>query len=78
VTAGCHYCGTSDGLRPYGPSGSPICFPCMKATPEREATAHNALGALIGAAEAASPHGVAVIGTDDGPVPLHLPTEETP
>jgi len=47
----------------------------MKATPEREATAHNALGALIGAAEAASPHGVAVIGTDNGPMPLRLPTE---
>lgn len=74
MSGACHYCGpTSRETRPYGPGGAPICFPCMKASPERENAAHDALGALIGAAEAASPHGVAVIGTDDGPMPLHIP-----
>lgn len=76
--SGCCYCGTTESdLRPYGPGGRPVCFPCMKAKPEREAQAHKALGALIGAAEAASPHGVAVIGTSDGPMPLNLDGAES-
>ncbi len=66
----CHYCGpTGAGLRPYGPGGSLICFPCMKATPEREQTAKQAAIALVAAAAAISPHG-AVILTKNGPQPV--------
>jgi len=36
----CHYCGTTKGdLRPYGPGGSSVCFPCVKNSPEREKVA---------------------------------------
>ena len=63
--------------RPYGPGGSMICFPCMKATPESEAAAAN-FGALLDAAEAISPIGVAAIGQESGPVPFDpsLPSGE--
>ena len=70
---GCCHCGTTDAeLRPYGPGGAPICFPCIKSTPEREEAAHNALGALMEAAGAASPDGIIVIGTEAGPIPGRL------
>ncbi len=65
----CHYCETTEALRPYGPGGSPICFPCMKATPERERQAENIFGTLLEAAETLSPTGTAVIGFDSGPAP---------
>ena len=29
--------------RPYGVDGSPVCFPCMQASPEREAEARKQL-----------------------------------
>lgn len=57
-------------LRPYGPRGAPICFECATATPEREAQADAAFGALLAANEAVSPVGVAMIGASDGPVPF--------
>lgn len=66
----CHYCGpTERELRPYGPGGSEICFPCMKATPEREEAAKNAFGGLLDAVEVVSP-GPVMIGTSEGPVPF--------
>lgn len=61
----CHYCGPTDReLRPYGPGMSMICFPCMKATPEREAAAQGVYGALL---EATSTIGLTAIGTEEGP-----------
>ena len=33
----CHYCTKTDDLRPYGPRGSMVCFPCAMSTPERKA-----------------------------------------
>jgi hypothetical protein len=73
--SGCHYCGTMDAeLRPYGPGGAPICFRCMKAEPSREQAARQAFGALLDAAQATSPLGSALIGTEDGPIPL--PSED--
>jgi hypothetical protein len=68
MTRACHYCGTTEELRPYGPGGADICFPCMKATPEREATASGAFGALLDAAAAISP--IVMIGQDTGPEPV--------
>ncbi len=66
----CYYCGPTDReLRPYGPGGANVCCPCATATPEREQAAKAAFGALVGAAEVASPLGVAVIGDEAGPNP---------
>lgn len=62
----CHYCGPTDReLRPYGPGGSTICFPCATATPEREQAATGAFGALL---DATSSIGLTAIGADAGPV----------
>lgn len=69
----CHACDTTTALRPYGPGGTWTCFPCMKATPEREAQAAAAFGALLEGALAVSPDGVAIIDarepTSPGPQP---------
>jgi hypothetical protein len=68
--ATCHYCGPTDKeLRPYGPGGSTVCFPCATASPEREQAAKNAFGGLLDAVEVISP-GPVMIGTEDGPVPF--------
>lgn len=67
----CHYCGTPDDLRPYGPGGSWVCFPCATSTPEREADAAGAFTALLDATTAVAP--VVAIGTEDGPVPFDPP-----
>ena len=65
----CHYCGPTDReLRPYGPGGSDVCHPCATATPEREAAAQAAFGALLDATGAVSP--VVAIGTESGPQPF--------
>lgn len=69
----CHYCGTSEkDLRPYGPGGAWVCFPCAMATPEREAQAEAAFGALLEGAEAISPTGIVAIGEQSGPRPFDL------
>lgn len=76
--AACHHCGVTAEewakqgreLRPYGPGGTWICFPCMKATPEREATAHGAYGALLDSAAAITTTGVIAIGDATGPRPF--------
>ena len=74
----CCYCGSHEReLRPYGPGGADLCFPCMKATPGREEQAKSAYGALLEGAEAASAlGGGAVVGQSVGPQPLDvLPLE---
>lgn len=35
----CHYCSAARDLRPYGPGGAWVCFPCATATPAREEAA---------------------------------------
>lgn len=65
----CYYCGSTDrALRPYGPGGSWVCLPCITATPERDAAAGAVFGALLDAAQAVSPTGIAAIGTSAGPM----------
>ncbi|WKK11951.1 hypothetical protein QYN14_25730 [Rhodococcus ruber] len=67
----CHYCeSTEKDLRPYGPGGAWVCFPCAMATPEREAQAEAAFGALLDGAEAISPAGIVAIGEQSGPRPF--------
>jgi hypothetical protein len=66
----CHYCGTTEReMRPYGPGGSLVCFPCATATPEREKDMEAQFGLLLAANEAISPSGATVL-TADGPVPF--------
>lgn len=68
----CYYgCGATTDLRPYGPGGTWICFPCMQAEPERARAASSAFLAQIDAAQAVSPHGFAVLDLfgESGPEP---------
>lgn len=75
--SGCHYCETTDReLRPYGPAGSWVCFPCIKADPARERAAAAAYGALLDAAGEISPSGVVAVGEESGPRPFD-PREAT-
>lgn len=72
----CHYCGSTDReLRPYGPGGAFVCFPCVTATPEREQAAARAFGALLEAVGAASQAPVQ-IGLEEGPVPFDVDDAE--
>lgn len=67
----CHYCASEDNdLRPYGPGGAWVCFPCATKTPDREDAAKGAFGALLDAAENISPLGVVAIGEQTGPRPF--------
>jgi hypothetical protein len=66
----CHWCGPTDReLRPYGPGGANICYPCMKADPGRERAAAGVFGALLDA-NAAIGDDIVVIGSQDGPQPF--------
>lgn len=68
----CCYCGTTTReLRPYGIDGLPTCLPCVDGSPERQEIAARAYAAVVAAAEAASPHGIAAI-TDSGISPLRI------
>ena len=61
----CHYCGTTNDLRPYGPKGAAVCFDCAMSTPERKAEAEYNFAVQL---DAAGP--VAMIdGTEVGPYP---------
>ena len=65
----CYLCQTPQETRPYGENGQDICFPCMKASPEREATAQKNFSALLGANEVLG-EGITMIGGEEGPVPF--------
>lgn len=44
----CFYCGpTEEELRPYGPKGAEVCFPCATSTPERRACMDMMIGAAM-------------------------------
>lgn len=79
----CHYCGVTEPakgepfdrnreLRPYGPGGSWVCYPCAS-TPERREQTEANMGLAFGMAEAASPLGSVVIGAGMAPSPLTEP-----
>ena len=62
----CHYCAQSEKeMRPYGPSGSWVCFECAMETQERKEQTGNNFGAQL---DAAGPG--AVIGEETGPRPI--------
>lgn len=61
----CYYCDTPDDLRPYGPKGAMVCFPCAMETPERKAETERNFSSQL---DAAGP--VALLdGTEAGPYP---------
>lgn len=63
----CVYCGSAtEELRPYGPNGAWVCFPCAMQTPEREAEAARQFSAQIAAAGP-----VVIIGEPTGPRPAN-------
>ncbi len=68
----CHYCewdgDEPDDLRPYGPGGTWVCFPCAMENREREEATGAAFGALLDAAAAVGP--LSAIGEPDGPRPF--------
>jgi hypothetical protein len=45
----CYICEQDKETRPYGEGGQPICFQCMKASPEREAAAKQKFGRQLDA-----------------------------
>lgn len=73
---GCHYCGTRDSTRPYGPGGARVCWDCAHETPEREVQTAAAMAAQYEAAKAMSPVGSVILGGANGYEPL-VPEEET-
>jgi hypothetical protein len=64
----CCVCGAPGDLRPYGPGGAPICFPCGTA-PERVNATAAVFTSQLEAACDADPAGIPLL-TDDGPIPL--------
>lgn len=68
----CGYCGTTnEELRPYGPSGSWTCFPCIKADPSAHATAVKVYQrSLLGEGKKT---GFVEIGTEAGPMSVPPP-----
>ncbi len=70
MQAKCGVCNKDDDCRPYGAGGGRICYPCMKACPEREREAERQFEALFNAAAAVSPF-VLIDGVNGtGPAPL--------
>lgn len=61
----CCYCGCAGDLRPYGPKGAMVCFPCATSSPEREAEAKQNFGAQLAACGDAA----AIDGSHVGPYP---------
>ena len=69
MAGNCYHCGPTDReLRPYGPGGSNICYPCATETPERETAVDRAFGALLDATAAVTD--IVVIGQPQGPTTL--------
>ena len=66
----CIYCGDTEKkeeveLRPYGPDGAWVCFPCATETPEREKETVKAFHSqLDGAGD------IVLIGEKEGPYPF--------
>lgn len=69
----CHYCRKQHepgALRPYGPGGSSVCFPCVRADPARERAAQEVYKTLLDANDAISHSGIVAIGESSGPRPF--------
>lgn len=84
----CYYCGVQAldaaepfdndrELRPYGPGGSWVCFPCAN-TPERRTRTEAAMRLAFDMAAAASPVDGIVIGPGIEPSPLVPEREAQP
>lgn len=69
----CHYCSKqfkNYELRPYGPGGAFVCFPCGTSPENNEASKAEYLAQLDAAIEVAGDSRVIVIGEHTGPRPL--------
>ena len=67
----CGRSGCAGDLRPYGPNGADVCFPCAMETPERKAEASSMFAAQFKACG-----GVVVIGESIGPYPIEHASED--
>ena len=67
----CCYCGpTKKELRPYGPDGATCCYDCMNSSEERRAIVAQQFYAAKRRAESESLVGIAIYGSENGPMPL--------
>lgn len=64
----CCYCDGGSELRPYGPSGARVCFPCATSTPERNAETNRQIAAQWSAALSVRPAAIEL--GPDGPQPF--------
>lgn len=65
----CYKCNKGGDLRPYGPKGAMVCFPCATSTPEAEAETERNFAAQLNAIDGP----VVLDGSNVGPYPLkHL------
>lgn len=68
----CHKCSsTAEELRPYGPGGKLVCFPCIKADPDLHATAVKVYQRSL--LQAGKVTGFVEIGTEAGPKSIPPP-----
>jgi len=63
----CHCRSTTEELRPYGPQGKDVCFPCAMLTPERRAQAEMAFSTRLALDEIAGVSTIIREGHPDDP-----------
>lgn len=71
----CSYCQQPGDLRPYGPKGTLVCFPCATATPERETETATQFITMLYSALDASDTGVVIMDPENGAL-IPLESEE--
>lgn len=62
----CHYCGCTKDLRPYGPDGTFVCFPCGTSPEHAKETQKNFDDQLVAAAKVSR---FVIFDSENGPVP---------
>lgn len=62
----CYYCDKLGDLRPYGPRGSMVCFPCAMETPERVKETERNMDEQMDACG----NVIVIDGSNTGPYPL--------
>lgn len=62
----CYKCNESGDLRPYGPKGAMVCFPCATSSPEAKAETERNFAAQLNAIDGP----IVLDGSNAGPYPL--------